>query len=78
MESNIEEMTYSESARGVMISVRRVVQELKAHGFTGEMGVQALAEFASEVDAMPEDASGNVDKDADWIDAGELFDWLGY
>ncbi len=66
-------MTYSESAQGVMISARRVVQELKSHGFTGELGYQALASFMEEAGL---EAPG--DRDADWVDAGELLEWLGY
>ena len=47
--SNTEEMTDSESARGVMISVNRVVNSRQSHGFIGELGVQALASFMEEI-----------------------------
>ncbi len=70
---NTEEMTYSQSAQGVMISAARVVQELKSHGFTGEAGYQALASFMEDAGLEPPD-----DRNADWVDAGELMDFLGY
>ena len=66
-------MTYSESAQGVMISVARVVRELKDHGFTGELGYQALASFMEEAGLESPD-----DRNADWVDAGELMAFLGY
>lgn len=66
-------MTYSQSAKGVIISLRRVVKELKDHGFTGELGYQALASFTDEAGLDAPD-----DRDADWVDAGELMAFLGY
>ena len=69
----MEADTYIESAQGVMISARRVIQELKAHGFTGELGIQALADFMEDNGLeIPDDRS------AEWVDAGELLAWLGY
>ncbi len=65
--------TYLESAQGQMISARRAIQEIKSHGFTGELGVQCLAEFMAE-----NGLEAPSDREADWCDAGELLAYLGY
>jgi hypothetical protein len=56
------EMTYSESAKGVTISLERATQELVAHGCTPE----EVAEFMSDM------GGGTSFK------ASDVLAWLGY
>lgn len=57
------EQTYSESARGVIITRRRAIQEIHAHGlFWGD--------FVNDVYGTNEVPAT--------FDAGDVMDWLGY
>ena len=62
-------MTYSESARGVMIGELRVIRELEIHGVTSPADI---AECFAAIPAAP--LSDGV---ARW-DAGAVLAWLGY
>ena len=55
-------MTYSESARGVMISFHRVRQEIRAHGGNYDTCQEFLAEYGVQEE----------------YDAGDVMDFLGY
>ena len=61
-------MTYSESARGVLITAERAHRELERHGLPDEM---SLIECLAECEEI-ETPNGTR------YDAGEVLDWLGY
>lgn len=55
-------MTYSESARGIMIDFARVQQEIRAHGGNYDTCQEFLAEYGVKEE----------------YDAGDVMDFLGY
>ena len=56
-------MTYSESAKGQMITAKRVREELRDHGLEGDFTL-FVAEVATDTHGM--------------YNAGDVMDWLGY
>ena len=69
----MEEMTYSESAHGVMISFDRVLQEFRSHSVAGPDIPDMMAELCEELGVdVP------ADRRADWVDAGDVLAFLGY
>lgn len=60
--------TYSESAEGVMITGRRLIQELRTHGITGE---DEIRECMTEVGHRREGV-------LDLYNAGDVLRFLGY
>jgi len=62
--------TYSESARGVMITDERVREMLAEHGFRGRD--EFFDCLASMIDHAPDSAANGI------YDAGDVLDWLGY
>ena len=64
-------MTYSESARGVMIPATRVREELARHGFTSP---DELRECLDSIPVGHTEWRGSFKL----FDAGAVLDWLGY
>ena len=60
--TNTQDMTYSESAQGVIITLERALAELDAHG----MGLGDRADFLADMGTC------------EYYDAGEVLGWLGY
>ena len=70
----MDEMTYSESARGVIISQARARQEIEAHQVE-------WADFISDPFGYSEYATynhGPMPHESDTFDARDILTWLGY
>ena len=63
--------TYSQSARGVMITAQRVRQELASHGFNT---AEDFDECFASIPCAGVDSTGLLKV----YDAGDVMDWLGY
>jgi len=57
-------MTYSESAKGVMITAKRAFSDLRRHGMVSD-----------DFDMFDHEVKPNADN---MYDAGDVMDWLGY